>query len=202
MPQIKTAMVLLAFGPSTTCPPYVVRFTLCIPLTTHKYPSRAQKYFDKSRWAMLSTSFRYILLTTHNLAPLPTLCLTLHTGLAALKTPTCFSTTKAAHNIDCPVCSQHLGKLAQAKAVPWSHHVNSTIVCKVTGKVMMEGGSPSKPNSTASEEGREPMALPNGRVYSLEAMEALAMEHPLGKIKDPATGEVFDSADLRKVFIS
>lgn len=45
-----------------------------------------------------------------------------------------------------------LGKLAEE--VPFSHHANSTIVCRITGKIM--------------DEDNMPMAFPNGNVYSLE----------------------------------
>lgn len=54
-------------------------------------------------------------------------------------------------NTDCPVCdSAGLGQLA--REVPWSHHINSTLVCQITGTIMNENDPP--------------MVLPNGRVYS------------------------------------
>lgn len=78
-------------------------------------------------------------------------------------------------NNDCPVCAtvtcssssssasshKRLGLGVLAREVPWSHHSNSTIVCRVTGKVIddsdeYEGGV---------------VALPNGRVYSRRALE-------------------------------
>lgn len=60
--------------------------------------------------------------------------------------------TQQAKNNDCPVCdSKGLGVLA--KEVPWSHHANSTLVCSISGKMMNENDPP--------------MALPNGRVYSI-----------------------------------
>ena len=55
-------------------------------------------------------------------------------------------------NRDCPVCDPWLGKLAEE--VPFSHHVNSTIVCRLSGKIM--------------DEDNAPMAFPNGYVYSRE----------------------------------
>ncbi len=61
-------------------------------------------------------------------------------------------------NINCPVCDRgYLGQLAEE--VPWSHHSNSTLICRVSGKVM--------------DENDPPMALPNGRVYSI-SVSALA----------------------------
>jgi macrophage erythroblast attacher len=62
--------------------------------------------------------------------------------------------------------STGLGQLA--KEVPSSHHVNSTIVCRLSGKIM--------------DEDNMPMACPDGHVYSREAravlsLEAWAVEH-------------------------
>lgn len=62
--------------------------------------------------------------------------------------------THATSNVDCPTCDLSpagLGPLAQ-KEVPHVQHLNSTMVCGITGTVM-EGEN-------------EPMVLPNGRVYS------------------------------------
>jgi macrophage erythroblast attacher len=54
-------------------------------------------------------------------------------------------------NANCPVCdADGLGQLA--KEVPWSHHTNSTLVCRISGRVM--------------DENDPPLCLPNGRVYS------------------------------------
>lgn len=56
-----------------------------------------------------------------------------------------------ARNANCPVCdTQALGQLA--REVPWSQHANSTLVCRISGKVM--------------DENDPPLCLPNGRVYS------------------------------------
>ncbi len=81
----------------------------------------------------------------------PLLHLALYAGLASLKLPACYDHTQ--HNPDCPVCDpEGLGRLAME--VPWSHHVNSTIVCRLSGKIMNEDNPP--------------MAFPNGYVYSKE----------------------------------
>jgi hypothetical protein len=52
-------------------------------------------------------------------------------------------------NVDCPTCNSHLGTLASQVAM--SHHVNSTIVCRISGEVL--------------DSQNEPMAFPNGYVY-------------------------------------
>jgi macrophage erythroblast attacher len=53
-------------------------------------------------------------------------------------------------NVDCPTCGPDMKVLAAECAM--SHHVNSTIVCRISGKVM--------------DSENEPMAFPNGYVYS------------------------------------
>lgn len=53
-------------------------------------------------------------------------------------------------NVDCPTCAPDLVILASE--VPMSHHVISTLVCRISGKVM--------------DSSNPPMAFPNGYVYS------------------------------------
>lgn len=210
MSQIRQAVVLLAFGPDTSCPPYIVSgCTPCCRIGLTRL--FRQKYFDASRWDQLAISFRYTLQSMHSLAPISMLALSLHTGLAALKSPLCFAASGAiGKNHDCPICSSNLGELAQMDCVPWAHHENSlsaslppsgcklpptaiaTVVCKLSGKIMTEG------------EGREPMAFPkSGRVYSKEVLEKMAFDEGQHfKVTDPATGEICKFNKLLKVYIS
>ena len=75
----------------------------------------------------------------------------MYAGLASLKLPACY--IHETKNVDCPVCSGGFNVLA--KEVPFSHHVNSTIVCSLTGRIM--------------DEDNYPMAFPGkGHVYSRE----------------------------------
>ncbi|KAF6764311.1 macrophage erythroblast attacher isoform 1 [Ephemerocybe angulata] len=118
----------------------------------------------------------------------PLLHLALYAGLVALKLPACYN--PATKNVDCPVCESSgdtplgLGKLAEE--VPFSHHSNSTIVCRITGKIMNEDNPP--------------MAFPNGNVYSREALEEMATKN--GSVTCPRTGQTVNFAELKKVFIS
>ncbi|KZT04505.1 uncharacterized protein LAESUDRAFT_727983 [Laetiporus sulphureus 93-53] len=163
--QIQQASALLCFSPTTTCGPY-------------------KRLYDPSRWATLVQSFR---LAIYNLSTLPTeplLHLAMYAGLASLKLPACYDPDTK--NVDCPVCDPDLGKLAEE--VPFSHHVNSTIVCRLSGKIM-DGNNP-------------PMAFPvNGHVYSKEALEEMALEND-GIVIDPWTKEKCNFSELRKVFVS
>lgn len=167
--RIRQAMALLAFGPETTCPPY-------------------KKLYNPVRWHTLAATFRRSYLALFALPPLPLLNLSLWAGLCAIKLPSCFSADATDHNVDCPTCdASQLGSLAKAPEVPWGHHANSAIVCKVTGK-MLAG------EDTA-------YALPNGMVYSGEACEQLASRNN-GRIKCPRTQDIFEWKDLKKVYIT
>lgn len=165
--QIRQATALLAFPETAAIGPY-------------------KRLYDNKRWDNLISSFR---LSVYNLNTIPTeplLNLALYGGLAALKLPVCYSPSAHTSNADCPVCdARGLGVLA--KEVPWSHHVNSTIVCVISGKIM--------------DEDNPPMVLPNGYVYSREALEEMAA-HSDGMVTCPRTGDRYDFSALRKVFIS
>ncbi|GAA5878765.1 hypothetical protein JCM3774_005063 [Rhodotorula dairenensis] len=96
---------------------------------------------------------------------------------------------------ECPLCSSPLCKLGPE--VPYSHHVNSTIVCGITGKVVEgDGGEGGQLVALVSR------ATGEGRVYSKEGLVLRASQHPSGKIVEPVTGEVFEWDELKKVFIS
>lgn len=57
------------------------------------------------------------------------------------------------------MCDESFGELA--KEVPFSHHVNSTIVCSISGKIMNEDN--------------QPMVFPGGYVYSREVRRYLCL---------------------------
>ncbi|GAA5899294.1 hypothetical protein JCM8208_001609 [Rhodotorula glutinis] len=102
---------------------------------------------------------------------------------------------EGAPSAQCPLCSSALRALGPE--VPYSHHVNSTIVCPLTGRVVEGDGG----------EGGQLVALVSrvrgeGRVYSKEGLVLRASQHPEGKLVEPVTGEVFEWDDLKKVYIS
>jgi len=162
--QIVQAAALLAFPPDTTCTPY-------------------KRLYDLSRWDSLVRAFRLAVYSLNSLPTEPLLNLALYAGLASLKLPSCYEAS--CKNIDCPTCDADLGVLAQE--VPSSHHVNSTIVCQISGKIM-DGNNP-------------PMAFPNGYVYSREALEEMAVQHD-GIVTCPRSQKTCTLQELRKVFVS
>ncbi|WWC94190.1 hypothetical protein V866_001030 [Kwoniella sp. B9012] len=92
---------------------------------------------------------------------------------------------KPVGNIDCPTCDENLKVLS--KELPMSHHVNSTIVCRISGKVM--------------DSQNEPMAFPNGYVYSSKALREMANAN-FGVVTCPRTRDSCSFERLRKVYIS
>ncbi|KAF9787953.1 CTLH/CRA C-terminal to lish motif domain-containing protein [Thelephora terrestris] len=162
--QIKQAATLLAFSPDTNCVPY-------------------KRLYDPARWDSLVRAFRLAVYSLNSLPTEPLLNLALYAGLASLKLPSCYDAS--CKNIDCPVCDADLGVLAQE--VPSSHHVISTIVCQISGKIMNENNPP--------------MAFPNGYVYSREALEEMAAQHG-GIVTCPRSHKSCTLQELRKVFVS
>ncbi|KIJ61640.1 hypothetical protein HYDPIDRAFT_115817 [Hydnomerulius pinastri MD-312] len=161
--QIMQASALLAVQPSTTSGQY-------------------RRLYDESRWTSLIQAFRLAIYTLNSLPTEPLLHLALYAGLASLKLPSCYD---LAHNVDCPVCDPNVRTLAGE--VPFSHHANSTIVCRLSGNIM--------------DEDNMPMAFPNGYVYSREALEEMATKNN-NKVTCPQSGQTCDFKELKKVFIS
>ena len=115
--------------------------------------------FDVKRWNSLIVSLKQDIFTLNSLTKQPMLNLTLQAGLTALKTHSCYSTPTTSsllsstsdRNLNCPVCSKEsFGILAES--LPNAHHVNSSLVCRISGKLM--------------DESNPPLVLPNGYVYS------------------------------------
>eukprot|EP00842_Homolaphlyctis_polyrhiza_P005400 jgi/Hompol1/5861/HPOL_001115-RA len=154
MREIQQAMGLLAFNPSTDCGSYRMLYS----------PSRWNQLIDQ----FLSDNYTLSCLTLE-----PLLHTTLQAGLSALKTTTCYQA--ATKNINCPVCdSDTFGYLAEK--LPCSHHVNSCIVCRMSGKIM-DADNP-------------PLVLPNGHVYSSLALQEMAARNK-GTVRCLSTGAVF-----------
>lgn len=140
--QFRQAMALLAYGSH-------------IPKN-----STYRKLYDVERWEALAATFTRTAYSLVSLPLSPTLSLALYAGLSALKHPTCGLThgdgdeetgEDCAKNQDCPVCDT-AGLGALARHVPRSQHINSTLVCHLSGKII--------------DDNNPPMAFRNGYVYS------------------------------------
>ncbi|EPS42289.1 hypothetical protein H072_3755 [Dactylellina haptotyla CBS 200.50] len=143
-----------------------------------------QDLYAESRWDHLVKTF---VATHHNLYNIPQgplLHVALSAGLSALKTPSCHSTLPSSRSNTassvtslCPICSTELNDLAIH--VPYGHHTTSWVE-------------------------HDLVVLPNGRVYGTKRLEDLAGKLGLeaGWVKDPITGEEWDGAEVRKIFIS
>lgn len=148
------------------------------------------------RWADCAALFSEKL---REMVGLPNSCSQLESlamcGLSTLKTYSCLRSlgddsgndskgkTKAINS--CPVClyPSLSGPLAHA------HHETSMLICPYTRK-LMDANNP-------------PMVLPNGQVYSEEALSKLVVRNkPEIVIKCPKSGEEYQITQIRKCFIS
>jgi len=84
------------------------------------------------------------------------------------------------------VCLSTMGQLASS--LPLAHHVNSCIVCRITGELMNEDNPPG--------------VLPNGHVYSMSALEDIAERHR-GQVRDPRSDDVVYSIhQVKRAYIA
>ena len=172
--EIQQGMALLAFRPNTSCGIY-------------------KALFDESRWDKLVQEFKKNNYELYSLTSQSPLDMALQVGLSALKTPGCYQEEN--QNVQCPVCAKEtLGKLAQG--LPFAHHVNSGLVCRISGEIMNEHNPP--------------LVLPNGYVYSRKALEEQAEKRQRNSLNSletesslicPRTGEVVTLSQCRKAFI-
>ncbi|KAI0220765.1 GID complex subunit containing RING finger motif, partial [Massospora cicadina] len=138
---------------------------LAFPPTTGCEPYKRR--YSPDRWGDLVDEFRRDSFALHSLPAQPALALVLQAGLSALKTPQC----------------RHLW--GAGGPLPFSHHTNSTIVCRITGKLM--------------DESNPPLVLPDGSVYSTKAVHEQV--NACGYFHDPQSGLNFTLDQFKKVYI-
>ncbi|KAK3379809.1 CTLH/CRA C-terminal to lish motif domain-containing protein [Lasiosphaeria ovina] len=159
-------------------------------LLAHLPDTKQEPYeslYSLERWTKLADVF----VEAHNkllgLPSFPLLHTALSSGLSALKTPACHSSTatsssRPSHSTSlttsvCPICSTELNELA--RNVPYAHHSKSHVE-------------------------HDLLLLPNGRVYGKDRLEEYAVKAglPPGQVRDLVTGESFTVDKLKKVFIT
>eukprot|EP00123_Amoebidium_parasiticum_P014059 comp22304_c0_seq3/m.33110 comp22304_c0_seq3/g.33110 ORF comp22304_c0_seq3/g.33110 comp22304_c0_seq3/m.33110 type:complete len:147 (-) comp22304_c0_seq3:137-577(-) len=84
----------------------------------------------------------------------------------------------------CPVCLPPVNQLAEG--LPFSHRIQSILVCRITGDVINDHNPPC--------------ALPNGYVYGTRGLQEMA-DRNKGYVTCPRTKERFHISELKKVFI-
>eukprot|EP00736_Rhodelphis_marinus_P002789 Rmarinus@m.18617 len=162
--EIERAMGALAFPAATKCERYA-------------------HLFSDDKWDELIDLFKHDNYLLHSLTLEPVLEITLAAGFSALKTPHCYEAESK--NTNCPVCQPKVSELVAA--LPYSHHLQSSLVCRLTGLVM--------------DEDNPPLVLPNGSVYCKKAMSEMA-DRSGGMVTCPRTKQTFKFSSLRKAFIS
>lgn len=161
--EIERIYGLLAFQPDTLIQPY-------------------KGLYSEERWTELEETFKQENYKLHGLTGESTLEILLKAGLASLKTRKCGTDKDRKSN--CPTCTEPY--LSLSKNLPHSQHVNSILVCAISGEIM--------------DENNPPMALPNGNVYSYNALQDIAARNDRLVI-DPKTQETFQFMMLKKCYI-
>lgn len=141
--------------------------------------------YNPCRWVQLADLFTKAHNSLLSLPSVPLLHIALSSGLSALKTPACHSSSSS-HQTDgattlghgvCPICSTELNELA--RNVPYAHHSQSHVE-------------------------HDLMLLPDGRVCGQLRLEEQTRKArmPPGLFQDPRTGKVYTADMLKKVYIT
>jgi len=138
---------------------------------------------SSDHWNALIKQFKIDCSVLYGLPSSPMLCIDFQAGLALLKTEQCFVEDEKLLN--CPVCQPPFNELSQG--LPFSRKNISTLVCRISGKPMKDNNPP--------------VALPNGYVYSKDALDEMAANNN-GTITCPRTGLTCNYNDLKKIFIT
>ncbi|XP_036342425.1 E3 ubiquitin-protein transferase MAEA-like isoform X2 [Rhagoletis pomonella] len=160
--EICKCMALLAYQPNTDTQPY-------------------KGLFSERRWKDLVLNFRNENYRIFQLSTQSLLSVTIQAGLSALKTPQCYSSN--CKNLHCPVCQEDFNQIA--KKLPYSHCVQSRLICRITGLPLNEHNLP--------------MMLPNGQIFGQLAVPEITKED--GGVICPITNTMFSHPKIEKVFV-
>lgn len=156
-----------------------------VPPAWHKY----RVYWSPSRFDEVVREFRSTYLAIYGLPERSALEYGLNIGLSCIKTSACESgdsstSGSASTPSGCPACSPPLRSLAQS--LPVAQRTHSRLVCRMTGALM--------------DDKNPPMALPNGYVYSRNALAAMAKLND-GMVTCPQTKQRFELAQARIAYV-
>ena len=181
-------------------------------------PSRYEQLLSDSRWAQLAAEFRADLAQLSRLSPQSVLVTYLQAGLAALNTP--HIERDAAGVSDDPLAYPVFQRLAAG--LPYAKHIHSSWVCCARDERMRVQALASAVASTRAglvgararraqvcpltkaimDENNPPMVLPNGYVYSKQALDEMAAQNN-GLVMCVRTGEgPFELSSAAKVFLA
>eukprot|EP00099_Drosophila_melanogaster_P028867 NP_733044.1 uncharacterized protein Dmel_CG31357 [Drosophila melanogaster] len=159
---------------------------ICHVMALLAYPADAQaehyrKYMDPQRWQKLVLDFRQENYRLFQLSSTSVFSAAVQAGLSALKTPHCYAQT--CRNLNCPVCQEDLNRIALK--LPYSHCVQSRLICRVTGLPLNEHN--------------QPMMLPNGQIFGQMALPDITKDD--GTVTCPVTNTKFSNPKVEKVFV-
>ncbi|XP_004519464.2 macrophage erythroblast attacher isoform X1 [Ceratitis capitata] len=113
--EICQCMALLAYPTNTDTEPY-------------------KSLYSGQRWKDLVLNFRNENYRLFQLSIQSLLSVAIQAGLSSLKTPQCY--TENCKNLHCPVCQKDFNQIA--KNLPYSHCVQSRLICRITGLPLNE----------------------------------------------------------------
>lgn len=149
-----------------------------------------QEFLGPQRWEFLIQEFHKLFYHMYGLSQEPLLSIASMAGLQATVTPTCVRHASKTNGtiqsssaiIDCPACAESWKHILPL--VPLPHRATSSLVCPITHRPI--------------DETNYAMALPNGQVYSKQAIDLHSDD---STFTDPNSGASFETSSIRRVFI-
>ena len=148
-----------------------------------QYFERYEELLNDDKWENLVEMFIKESCHINSLTNNPLLIKILSIGISILKTIFCSDSQFFKEN--CPTCSVSFQSLW--KEVPFVHKTTTTLICRISGKVM--------------DENNPPLVLPNGNIYSENALIQQATDNN-GYVICPKTTTRYLLEKCKKVYIS
>lgn len=149
----------------------------------HQTDSYIYKEFSgKERWDYLINIFKEVFSKFYQMSQAPLLNILVKLGISTLKSNSCNSENKS---LGCPTCRDDIVDVSNQ--LPCIVRTHTTLLCPYSHKLM--------------DDVNYPLAFPNGNVLSKEAAEELKHGNKL-KIIDPKSRAVFNTSELKRVYIT